>query len=91
MWPFDRGPKPVLDRALGDPTGRRLIDAGTRGDWQTIREVLHATTDPDDRACHVDVCIPDEGAEPAWLTAWAEAEPRAALPTVLRARHRISG
>ncbi len=77
------------DPALGDADARRLRAAAAGDDWTAVRDVLVTIKEPDARAFAVDTCLPP-GPAPAWLTAWAAAEPWSALPPLLQGRHAIS-
>ncbi|MFG3302474.1 DUF4034 domain-containing protein [Micromonospora chersina] len=94
MWPFRRrtkqqsGPALPVDPTMGDPTARALSEALARRDWRTGRDVLVTVTDPDHQA----FCLHAAGRVPGvqeWIGEWADAEPRATLPLLVRGTHAV--
>ncbi|GAA1638068.1 tetratricopeptide repeat protein [Actinoplanes couchii] len=95
MWPFSRKnqepPKPdiVIDPAYGDPTARTLIDAMTRQDWRTARDVFDEARDPDVRAFLMEAACAVDGVQD-WIKEWTAAEPDSTLPVLVRGCHAVS-
>src|SRR4051812_30224390 len=93
MWPFKRdkpaAPTIVFDPTYGDPTARSLIAAADNGDWKYARDVLTATTNWEIRAFYLDVLCDRRGPQP-WIDEWIAAEPRSALPFLVKGDHAIT-
>ncbi|GAB3159024.1 hypothetical protein GCM10027290_63240 [Micromonospora sonneratiae] len=96
MWPFRRRKPPgaanvpslTIDPAMGDETAKRLIAASGAGDWRTIAELLSAVEDPDDHTFYVHRVAWAGGVE-NWIDDWVAAEPRSALPLLVKGAHAI--
>lgn len=94
MWPFSRRrrtvdeQRPIIDPAMGDPLAARLIAASKQGDWRTIRDLLIDVEHPDDHMFYVDAAAYVKGVE-RWIDEWVTAEPRAALPLLVKGAHAI--
>ncbi|MFC6020729.1 DUF4034 domain-containing protein [Plantactinospora solaniradicis] len=91
MWPFRRRPKVerlTTDPAMGDPVGARLVTAAKQGDWRTIRDTLAAVEHPDDHTFYVRTAAYNSGVE-RWIDDWVAAEPRSALPLLVKGAHAI--
>lgn len=88
MWPFRRSGSPTIDPAKGDPVAARLIAASKQGDWRTLREVLAGVEHPDDHTFYVRSAAYVSGVE-GWIDEWVAAEPRSALPLLVKGAHAI--
>jgi hypothetical protein len=93
MWPFRKrsaeAPSALtVDPYAGDPVARTVEEAAGRGEWQTIRDVLTGTADPDQRHWYLNFCS-GPGPEPEYLERWIAAEPSATLPLLIRGSHAI--
>lgn len=88
MWPFRRAGRPTIDPAMGDPLAARLIAASQQGDWRTIRELLAGVGHPDDHMFRVRAAAYVKGVE-QWIDEWVAAEPRSALPLLVKGAHAI--
>lgn len=94
MWPFRRGqrasgqPRLAIDPAMGDPVAARLIVAAKQGDWRTISDVLSGVKQPDDHTFYVRATAYNSGVQ-QWIDDWVAAEPRSALPLLVKGVHAI--
>lgn len=90
MWPFQRAGRSavVIDPCLGDKTARLLDEAAGRGDWSTVSTMLAPVEDQDLRAFYVSVLAERSGPQP-WLGQWITAQPRSALPYLVKGAHAI--
>jgi hypothetical protein len=92
MWPFRRRRASVeslmVDPAQGDPVAARLIAAGKQGDWRTLSELLSTVEHPDDHLFYVRMAAQNPGVE-RWIDDWVAAEPRSALPLLVKGAHAI--
>jgi hypothetical protein len=76
------------DLTFGEPVARRIRDDLSRGSYESTRQVLATTADPDLRSFYVS-CATEWPGRPAWLDAWVNAEPHRAEPYLLRGAHGI--
>jgi len=74
---------------MGDETAARLIAASEAGDWRTVSELLRAVDDPDDHTFYVGRAAAAGGVE-TWIDEWVAAEPRSALPLLVKGAHAIN-
>lgn len=91
MWPFRRGAKltvPTIDPAVGDPDAATMLDHLANRNWRPVHDFLRTVEDPDDFAWYVDIAAETTGMQ-AWIGEWIEAEPRSALPVLVRGAHAI--
>lgn len=72
-----------IDPAIGDPLGVRLLAAARQGDWRTIADAMPGVSHPDDHAFYTRLVAYNPGVE-RWVDDWVAAEPRAALPLLVK-------
>lgn len=77
-----------IDHGMGDPVADRLRAAALRGDWRTIGDLLSAVEHPDDHTFYVRAAAYTSGVE-QWIDDWVAAEPRSALPLLVKGAHAI--
>ncbi|MFB7512805.1 hypothetical protein [Streptomyces sp. NPDC056144] len=78
-----------VDQDGGDPDARRVREAAEAGDWATVRDLLEARPESEDRTGLLWAVADVAGAE-RWLADAMAAEPQAPLPRLVAAVRHIS-
>ncbi|WP_223836112.1 hypothetical protein [Streptomyces venezuelae] len=73
----------------GDPEVRRVREAAAAADWSTVREVLDARSESDDRT-ELLWAVGDTAGVERWIDKVVEAEPESALPRLVAGIRHIS-
>ncbi|MEV5679793.1 hypothetical protein [Streptomyces sp. NPDC052179] len=78
-----------VDKDSGDPDARRVREAAEAGDWATVRDVLDARPESEDRTGLL-WAVGDVAGTERWITDVVAAEPQAPLPRLVAAVRHIS-
>ncbi|MFI2211618.1 hypothetical protein [Streptomyces sp. NPDC020141] len=82
-------PSARVQEDSGDPEVARVREAASAADWDTVRQVLEARPESEDRSELLRAVSDTEGVE-LWIPGILEAEPEAALPRLVAGMRHIS-